>query len=37
MTRPRERISVFLFALFLLGLFIALTFAAGYVLGRILL
>jgi hypothetical protein len=37
MTRPGERISVFLFALFLLGLFVALTFAAGYALGRILL
>ncbi len=37
MTRPGERISVFLFALALLALFIGLTFAAGYALGRILL
>jgi hypothetical protein len=37
MTRPRERISVFLFALVLLALFVGLTFAAGYALGRILL
>jgi len=35
---PRgERISVFLFALVLLALFVGLTFAAGYVLGRMLL
>jgi hypothetical protein len=37
MTRPGERISVFLFALALLALFVALTFAAGYAVGRILL
>jgi hypothetical protein len=37
MTRPGERITVLLFALFLLVLFVALAFAAGYGLGRILL
>ena len=37
MTRARERLTVFLFALFLLVLFIGLAFAAGYGLGRILL
>ncbi len=37
MTRPGERVSVFLFALALLALFVVLTFAAGYALGRILL
>jgi hypothetical protein len=37
MTRRGERISVFLFALFLLALFIGLAFAAGYGVGRILL
>lgn len=37
MSRPRERVSVFLFALALLALFVALTFAAGYAVGRILL
>jgi hypothetical protein len=37
MARRGERISVFLFALLLLVLFIGLTFAAGYGLGRILL
>jgi ABC-type transporter Mla subunit MlaD len=36
-TRARERITVFLFALFLLVLFVGLAFAAGYGLGRILL
>jgi hypothetical protein len=36
MSRARERISVFLFALFLLALFVALAFAAGYGLGRML-
>ena len=36
MSRTRERISVFLFALFLLVLFVALAFAAGYGLGRML-
>jgi hypothetical protein len=37
MSRSRERISVLLFALFLLVLFVALAFAAGYGLGRLLL
>jgi hypothetical protein len=37
MTRARERITVFLFAFFLLALFVGLAFAAGYGLGRILL
>jgi len=37
MTRARERSSVFLFAVFLLVLFVGLAFAAGYGLGRILL
>jgi hypothetical protein len=37
MTRPGDRISVFLFAFVLLALFVGLTFAAGYLLGKILL
>jgi hypothetical protein len=37
MTRARERITVFLFAFFLLVLFVGLAFAAGYGIGRILL
>jgi hypothetical protein len=37
MNRPGERISVFVFAFFLLALFVGLAFAAGYLLGRILL
>ena len=37
MTRSGGRISVFLFAFFLLALFVGLSFAAGYVLGKILL
>jgi len=37
MARPGERISVFLFALFLLVGFVLLAFAAGYGIGRILL
>jgi hypothetical protein len=37
MARPGERISVFLFALFLLVGFVVLAFAAGYGIGRILL
>jgi hypothetical protein len=37
MSRVRERISVFAFAALLLGLFIGLAFAAGWVVGRILL
>jgi len=36
MSRARERITVFLFALFLLALFVALAFAAGYGIGRML-
>jgi len=36
MSRARERITVFLFALFLLVLFVALAFAAGYGIGRML-
>jgi len=37
MSRSGGRISVFLFALGLLALFVGLAFAAGYVLGKILL
>jgi hypothetical protein len=37
MSRPGERISVFLFAIFILVAFVVLAFAAGYGLGRILL
>jgi hypothetical protein len=37
MSRSSERITVFLFALFLLAAFVALAFAAGYGLGKILL
>jgi hypothetical protein len=37
MARPGERISVFLFALVILALFVGLAFAAGYGIGRILL
>jgi hypothetical protein len=37
MSRARERIAVFCFALFLLALFVGLAFAAGYGVGRILL
>jgi hypothetical protein len=37
MSRASERISVFLFAIFLLALFVSLAFAAGYALGRVLL
>jgi hypothetical protein len=37
MTRPRERVTVFLFALTLLGLFVGAAFAVGYLLGKILL
>jgi hypothetical protein len=37
MTRARERITVFLFALFILALFVGLAFAAGYGIGRMLL
>jgi len=37
MTRPGDRISVFLFALVLLALFVGVAFAVGYLVGRILL
>jgi hypothetical protein len=37
MTRARERITVFLFAVLLLVAFVVLAFAAGYGVGRILL
>jgi len=37
LSRARERITVFLFALFLLVLFVVLAFAAGYGIGRMLL
>jgi hypothetical protein len=37
MRGPGERTSVVLFALALLALFVGLAFAAGYVLGRMLL
>jgi len=37
MTGTRERVSVTLFALFLLALFVGLAFAAGYGVGRMLL
>jgi hypothetical protein len=37
MSRRGERISVFLFALLLLALFVGAAFAAGYAVGRILL
>ena len=37
MSRSSERITVFLFAVFLLVAFVALAFAAAYGLGRILL
>ena len=37
MMRPRDRVTVFLFAVFLLVLFVGLSFAAGYLLGRMLL
>jgi hypothetical protein len=37
MTRPGERIAIFLFALVLLALFVGLAFAVGYALGRVLL
>ena len=37
MTRARERITVFLFAVLLLVVFVGLAFAAGYGVGRILL
>jgi hypothetical protein len=37
MSRVRERLSVFAFAGLLLGMFVGGAFAAGWVLGRILL
>jgi hypothetical protein len=37
MGRVRERVAVFGFAIFLLASFVLLAFAAGYVLGKILL
>jgi hypothetical protein len=37
MTRRGERISVFLFALAMLAIFVGAAFAAGYALGRMLL
>ncbi len=37
MSRASDRISVFLFALLLLVLFVGLAFAAGYALGKVLL
>jgi len=37
MSRSGGRISVFLFAFALLALFVGLSFAVGYALGRILL
>jgi len=37
MSRARERFSVFAFAAFLLALYVGIAFAAGWVLGRVLL
>jgi len=37
MSRVRERLSVFAFAALLLALFVGLAFAAGWILGRLLL
>jgi hypothetical protein len=37
MTRRGERISVFLFALAMLAIFVGAAFAAGYAVGRMLL
>jgi hypothetical protein len=37
MFRVRERLSVFAFAAFLLALFVGLSFAAGWAVGRFLL
>jgi hypothetical protein len=37
MSRSGGRLSVFLFAFFLLALFVGVSFAAGYLLGKILL
>lgn len=37
MTRVRDRLSVFGFAALLLALFVGAAFAAGYLLGKVLL
>ena len=37
MSRARERLSVFVFAAVLLALYVGLAFAAGWLLGRMLL
>ena len=37
MPRLRERLTVFAFATFAVGAFVALAFAAGYVVGKLLL
>ncbi len=37
MMGPGDRLSVFLFALFLLALFVGASFAAGYLVGKMLL
>jgi hypothetical protein len=37
MLRPRERLGVFVFAAILLALWVGLAFAAGWLVGRILL
>jgi len=37
MSRVRERFSVFVFAALLVGLFVALAFLAGWIVGRVLL
>jgi hypothetical protein len=37
MSRVRERVSVFAFAALLLGLFVGLAFAAGWIVGKMLL
>jgi len=37
MSQPGGRISVFLFALVVLAVFVGIAFAAGYAVGRILL
>jgi hypothetical protein len=37
MSRARERFSVFAFAAFLLALYVGIAFAAGWVVGKMLL
>jgi hypothetical protein len=37
MTKARERASVFVFAAFLLAVYVGLAFMAGWLLGRVLL